>query len=173
MSAISTYKEPKDILFKLLREGRRTWLSNGIEEKSDHFFNYCVTAHSLRDWCIKHLQLSGIDVDLFHKEMNSLNFLAECRDIANSSKHFKLTDTLVSSAFPTQSEFATITGEEHQIDYEITKRLDIEIALSNGSAMDLFRFLHHTSSSWIDVLRRKGIPTEDGFHTIYMFIEYR
>lgn len=173
MSAVSTYKEPKDLLFKLLREGRRTWLAKNIEDKSDHFFNYCITAHSLRDWCIKHLQLSGNDVDLFHKEMNSINCLAECRDIANSSKHFKLKDSLVSSAFPTQSEFASITGEEHQIDYEITKRLDIDIVLSNGNTMDLFWFLHQTSSSWIDVLKRKNIPTEDGFDTIYMFIEWR
>lgn len=146
MSTISTYKEPKDVLFKLLREGWRTWIADNFVEKSDHFFNYCITAHSLRDWCIKYFTLSGEDVTKFHTEINLIDYMAESRDIANSSKHFKLASLLVKSAFPTMSDFVTIKGEENQIDYELTKRPDIVISLSNGDTIDLFGFLNKTSS---------------------------
>lgn len=175
MSAIASYKEPQDIIFKLLREGRRVWLANDHQDKCDHFFNYCITSHALRDWCIKYLNLQGADKNNFHTEMNLLKYLGECRDIANSSKHFGLTSgsSLVSSAFPKESEFFAITGIEDQQDYEKVKRSDIEISLSSGDKLDLFIFLHHTSSSWIEVFKNKNIPINPGYSPIYMFLEYR
>ena len=175
MSVISTYKEPQDVLFKLLREGRRTWLALDPQEKCDHFFNYCVTAHALRDWCIKYLNLTGADKDNFHTEMNSIMYFGECRDIANSSKHFGLDSktSLISDAFPTESEFAVITGEENHEQYEKVKRRDLAISLASGVSLDLFGFLHHTSTNWIEVLKRKNIPINPGYSPIYIFIEYR
>ena len=175
MSTIAVYKEPQDLVFKLLREGRRTWLTSDTQEKCDHFFNYCVTAHALRDWCIKYLQLSEADKNIFHAEMNTIKYFAECRDIANSSKHFGLDSkaSSVSTAFPIESEFAAITGEQNSEQYENVKRMDISIALNDGSSIDLFGFLHHTANNWIETLKRKKIPINDGYHTIYMFIEHR
>ena len=175
MSAIVAYKEPQDLIFKLLREGRRTWLASDPQEKCDHFFNYCVTAHSLRDWCIKYLQLSDAEKSNFHTEMNTIKYFAECRDIANSSKHFGLDSKIssVSTAFPTESEFAVITGEQNSEQYESVKRMDISISLTDGTNVDLFGFLHLTANNWIETLKRKNIPINNGYHTIYMFIEHR
>lgn len=174
MSIINAYKEPQDLIFKLLREGRRTWLSFDLQEKCDHFFNYCVTAHALRDWCIKYLQLSDANASNFHTEMNAIKYFAECRDIANSSKHFGLNSKApsVSTAFPTRSDFGIITGEKNPDLYEMVKRMDISILLADGSSVDLFDFLLHTTNNWIETLKRKGIPINDCFSPLYIFIEH-
>lgn len=173
MSVLSTYKQPQDLVFKLLREGRRTWLASDPQNKCDHFFNYCVTAHALRDWCAKHLQLSEADKSAFHEEMNSIKYFPECRDIANSSKHFGLDSkaACVSVASPKESEFAIISGDGNADERGLVKRQDISIALADGTQIDLFGFLHNAANSWIEVLKIKAIPINSGYNTIYMFIE--
>jgi hypothetical protein len=174
LSTINAYKKPQDLVFKLLREGRRTWITSDCQEKCDHFFNYCVTAHALKDWCIKHLNLSKVEKERFHTEMNAIQYFSECRDIANSSKHFGLDnkESSVMTAFPVQSEFAVITGELDSGQYEKVKRMDISILLIDGIRIDLFGFLHHTANNWIETLKRRGIPCKDGYSPAYMFIEY-
>lgn len=171
MSAITIYKEPQDILFKLLREGRRAWYAEVDQDKCDHFYNFCVTAHSLRDWCIKYLGLSGSALNDFHTEMNTIKYFAECRDIANSSKHFGLDNktSLVSSASTIESEFAAITGMENGECYQKVNRKDIAITLSDGTCKDLFGFLHFVASNWIGVMKNKRVPINSGYHPIYIF----
>ncbi|PIL42053.1 hypothetical protein CR105_26380 [Massilia eurypsychrophila] len=53
----------------------------------DHFFNFCITAHSLRDWIIN---LQMVERQSVHDRCNQVSELAACRDIANASKHFDL-----------------------------------------------------------------------------------
>lgn len=173
MSTINCYAEPQDLVFKMLREGRRTWLTSDPQDKCDHFFNYCVTAHALRDWCIKYLQLSDTEKNSFHEEMNGIKYFVECRDIANSSKHFGLDvkASSVSTVFPTQSEFAVITGKQNSEHYEKVKKMDINISLADCSSIDLFGFLHYTANNWIETLKRKGIPINNGYSSFYMFVE--
>jgi hypothetical protein len=174
MSVISAFKEPKDVLSKLLREGQRTWRATDPQEKCDHFFNYCVTAHSLRDWCIKHLNLDETDKAAFHSEMNLIRYFGECRDIANSSKHFGLDNRVsaVTAATTTESNFVVLAGGNAQVDLPTSTRSDIAISLSDGTSIDLFGFLHHTSAGWIDVLKNKNISPDASSRPEYMFIEY-
>jgi hypothetical protein len=175
MSIISSYKEPKDLLEKLVREGQRTWRSQQLDHKCDHFFNFCVTAHALRDWCIDYLRLAGSDKDSFHKEMNTLKYLAECRDIANSSKHFSLSKpSLVSSATPTVTKFAKMLPGGVVNEGEEAEGLNLSLLFADGTEVDLFLFLHETASTWINVLARKGIPSVPGDQNmivLYMMAE--
>lgn len=53
----------------------------------DHFFNFCVTAHSIRDWVI-HSQ--NAPRQAVHDRCNRVEVLPACRDIANAGKHFAL-----------------------------------------------------------------------------------
>jgi hypothetical protein len=171
MSVISAYKEPQDILYKLLREGRRTWRAADQQEKCDHFFNYCVTAHSLRDWCIKHLNLHGKDLSDFHSDMNSKEFFSECRDIANSSKHFGLDNKVssVTAASPTVSDFAILTSNGVMLNGPLVPRPDINISLDDGTSVTLFKFLHCTSLGWIEVLKNKNIAVDEECGPLYIF----
>jgi len=47
------------MLLKLIREGNRITFEDEYENISDHFFNFSITAHSLRDWCIKYQGLQS------------------------------------------------------------------------------------------------------------------
>ena len=98
MPIFKGYETPCDLLAKLLREGRRANFSGpGPDDIYDHLFNFCVTAHSLRDWCIKYLDLTAKAKDDFGSRCNQSVYLEYARDIANSSKHFTLSRDRTSS----------------------------------------------------------------------------
>lgn len=170
MSAINIYNEPQDILFKVLREGRRTSLTEDPIEKCDHFFNFCVTAHSLRDWCIKYLKIA--DTNSFHDEINRNFYFGVCRDIANSSKHFGLDKpkSTVNEAKTNKSKFALLDGTDNPA--AIVEREDILITLSDGTTLNLFEFLHNIGNGWMEIFKNKLIPINKSLDTSYMFIQY-
>lgn len=176
MSAIYFYTKPSDLFEKLLREGRRAFWGGNPQEICDHFFNYCVTSHALRDWCIKHLKLHGDEIKNFHDEMNTYKYFPECRDIANSSKHFGLDNAKPSSpkvSSDTQEMFGVMTGENGEV-YQCRRMQSLSIRVSNGPAVDLWSFLHFTSSNWINIFKEKHIDLPDlspGNGPEYMFME--
>nr|MBF0684875.1 hypothetical protein [Pseudomonas sp.] len=90
MSFISGINEPKDMLLKLVREGNRVNFEEDSENVMDHFFNFSVTAHSLRDWCINYLSQQSNKKQL-NQIWDNEKYLVIAKDIANSVKHFKIT----------------------------------------------------------------------------------
>lgn len=90
MSFISGINEPKDMLLKLVREGNRVNFEENSENVMDHFFNFSVTAHSLRDWCINYLSQQSNKKQL-NQTWDNEKYLVIAKDIANSVKHFKIT----------------------------------------------------------------------------------
>lgn len=173
MGKIRFYKNPEDILFKILREGRRTWLAENIEDKCDHFFNFCVTAQALRDWCIKYLKLiDQKEKEIFHEEINKHKYFKECRDLANSSKHFTLTkdNSSVISTKTLFSEFRPLTGFDNSNYLPSKEKLDINIILSDETVC-LFEFLHFIALGWIEIFKIKKIPLADGADPIIMYME--
>jgi hypothetical protein len=105
--------------------------------------------------------------------MNSIKYFGECRDIANSSKHFGLGSGLstVTAATTTESDFAVLTRGYAGVDLPTIRRPDIAISLSDGTNIDLFGFLHYTSVGWIGVLKNKSISLDANSRPEYMFIE--
>jgi hypothetical protein len=82
---------PHDLLNKLERESTRVFDSVKTENKIDicvFFFNYCVTAHSIRDWIKKDPNFK-FDKSEIHDICNKFPELEACRDIANSNKQAK------------------------------------------------------------------------------------
>lgn len=89
MSFLAEFSEPSDLLLKLLREASRITFSRDTEDRADFVFNFSITAHALRDWCIKKQSISGeADKKEVHQEWNKHDCLVIARDIANSTKHF-------------------------------------------------------------------------------------
>ena len=78
---------------KLERESYRAFHSNSAIHKADHFFNFCVTAHAMRDYCLEYLcKLTKSDKQPFHDAWNAVPSLVAAMEIANSAKHFVLRD---------------------------------------------------------------------------------
>src|SRR5262245_35593866 len=75
---------------KLEREAYRAYHSRSPLHKADHFFNFCVTAHSLRDYYFKRRRIRKNAQAPYHTLWNKNPALVAVRDIANSTKHFTL-----------------------------------------------------------------------------------
>jgi hypothetical protein len=104
--------------------------------------------------------------------MNSIKCFGECRDIANSSKHFGLDKvSTVTAASIKESDFAVMTGGDAQVDFQNIKKLDITLSLLDGTNISLFEFLHYTCLGWNSVLKKKNIPVAAKCDPIYIFIE--
>ena len=172
MSVISFYQEPKDLFLKLAREGRRAWITDSKEDSADHLFNYCITAHSLRDWCIKYL---SIPKNEFHEVCNNYERLQWCRDIANSSKHFGLgteKTSTVSKVNEIKDELVTITPDG-QYSSNTQSRDSFIIEKPNGENELLMMFLFYSFSNWEEIFDKYQIPRYPDSLKTEMFIEFK
>jgi len=175
MSVIEGFKFPKDLLEKLAREGGRAWKSTNVEDKADHFFNFCVTSLSLRDWCITYLELEGVKKNDFY-EMHSKNeWLNYCGSIANASKHFKLKEgrnSAVKSVESKVSKLVTLGPDGKEIEGLSTERASFDIEVLDGEVKDLLTILFYCVNQWEDVFKEHNIPSPDLNLKMNMFIEY-
>jgi hypothetical protein len=55
MALTARLDSPAALFRKLEREAYRAFHASTPLEKSDHFYNFCVTASSMRDYCHEHL----------------------------------------------------------------------------------------------------------------------
>ena len=81
-----------EALFKKLeREFVRTFHHKNLTHKSDHFYNFCITSHSMHDHIAEMLGVITKDdkKNLFATWPANL-YITAAADIANSAKHFKL-----------------------------------------------------------------------------------
>jgi hypothetical protein len=173
MSIIQTYEEPIDIYVKLVREGQRLWTSNNIDDKSDHLFNFCVTSLSLRDWCIKHLKLTGKQRSDFLDYHSADKYLKYCGDIANMSKHLTLDAgraTNICSLQSVQTEIARMLPDGAFMPDVIT-RPSFSILDVDGSETDLFLFLFQVLSSWEKIFKKYKLPYFQEHFKTCVFIE--
>ncbi|GED43677.1 hypothetical protein [Cobetia marina] len=165
MSILPVLDSPNDLLMKLCRESMRTYTAKSIEEVSDHFFNFCITAHAHRDWIIKY---SDLDKKSVHCYFNQYETLRMCRDIANASKHFGLDRQKPSSVLSVQEKELSFrpmtTGEVDP------KRLIIKPSLiiisENGTKVPLKFFMEECIESILKVLKNFSIEHKENiFHT--------
>ena len=175
MAVIQVYNCPKDMLGKLVREGRRTWLSQDLKEKSDHFFNFCVTSVSIRDWCISYLGLIDPHKGDFYKEHSNNQWLNYCASIANSSKHLKLhTDRIehITSVDGQASEHILIDSNGNPIKNSNNERLTFKIETKDGDTLELMSFLGNVVDSWEEIFEKYGIKISEENLKVLMFVEY-
>lgn len=150
MSVIPSLQNPNDLLLKLCRESINVYTSKKDEEVLDRFFNFCITAHSLRDWVIKS---SGLDQKTIHDYCNLFDSLKMCRDIANANKHFGLDPGKVSSvAAIDEKELSYRPMVPGKIDTKtIIKKPSLEVIDQNGNRVNLKDFMNNSIEAWVDV----------------------
>lgn len=85
---------PLEALHKLERESHRAFHHKNYTHKSDHFYNFCITALSIKDYVFSHLGIEKAeDKQPYYDEWASINCLRAATEIANSSKHSILNNT--------------------------------------------------------------------------------
>ena len=144
---------------KLEREAYRAYHQRDRIHKVDHFFNFCVTAHSLRDYFLSEGKVpKGKASDQFHKQWNSFPELIAVKEVANSSKHFSLwTAPETKNVRGGTGGFVDIYVNDSG-DYMArpVKAPDIFITLSDGSRFDLYIFTRAVLEIWRAFLKAQG-----------------
>jgi hypothetical protein len=90
MSLSASLKSPVSLFWKLERESYRAYHARTPLQKADHFYNFCVTASSMRDYMLEHLgKVLPRDQQPYYTAWNSVPALEAAAEIANSAKHCK------------------------------------------------------------------------------------
>jgi hypothetical protein len=189
MSKITGLDRPNDLLIKLIREASRLRFETDEKHRLDHFFNFSVTANSLRDWCAEALY-PGSSNTLFKKQKKSLNLtwdkvaaLNAAKDIANSAKHFNIRqyvpdveNTKSSASKQVVLEFlnnsSTIDiafdnlGREKAIETP-----SFEIAFTDDSKMGLDQFIIDTVCYWMQFFDENSIYRDPDYQASLVFFE--
>lgn len=174
MSLIHSFKEPKDILRKVAFEGNLLLWTEDFQWLAYTLFNFSVTAHALRDWCLKHL---GVPKDSpqengFHNSWNQIEALVVVREIANSSKHFGLRKaSTVLSVNPATAPWVPFWSErDFESPHEPVERASYAVSFSDGNSLEIYELVRITYDTWLGFFRRHNIPHEKPDHVAELFI---
>lgn len=164
MSLRYFYISPADLLNKLEREFNRTFHAAADfrkEEMCDHFFNFCVTAHALRDWVKKHPNFPA-ELDV-HEKCNKFPELAACRDIANSNKHFNFEPTRVAKGAVISRSNVVDVYEDKNGDLQVAdprESIEISIVIEGEPIQESHQFMKRVIDTWSGLLKEFNIPFE-------------
>lgn len=158
MSLTPTIKHVAALYRKLEREEYRTLHCRVAAHRADHFLNFCITAHSMKDHLLEHLGRTGKpDPRSLHQRWKQYPSIVAAGEIANSVKHFVLRDR--KSKHPITPETKAVRpGRSRYVDvYQLpsgeltTKEVcipDYFVRLSDGTRHDLYSFMQEVLGFW-------------------------
>ena len=169
MSLRFHYIGPADLLNKLERERHRTFHAAAQLQKEamcDHFFNFCITAHALRDW-IKKAPSYNTKIDI-HAKCNSFPELEACRDIANSNKHYEFNELKKKTRGAVVGGSSVIDVYENENGELVTtgprESIEISIVIEGEPIRDSHDFMDRVIKIWQSILSEYSIPFESIYH---------
>jgi hypothetical protein len=152
---------------KAEREAYRSYHAISKEHKADHFFNFCVTAHSLRDFFFEQQVIPREPARTAYYSLWTVEpLLVAVEEIANLSKHFQLRDRktqqprkpktrhLVHKPGTTFHVYVTPSGAITTIP---RPSREILITASDGSRHELWSFQIDVLEYWREFLNAHGI----------------
>lgn len=153
--------EPLQVLHKLEREMHRAFHHQNYAHKADHFFNFCITALSLKDFVLKYLNItSEQEKTTYYGAWSSVSCLQAASEIANTVKHCRLkhaprTQTVELSKSVVVNMLLNDSGSDFkQIDQVIP---DYKVTLSDGRELHVYEFSRNVIDYWKGYLQSLGI----------------
>lgn len=161
----------ENLFWKVERESYRTWHARNAYHKADHLYNFCISAHALRDYYFK----MGLDSPppedakrRQHEEWNHVPVLVAVRDIANSAKHWKLrrpADTIGVQPGSDVSVDVYMSEDETMLDQVSIPAWVIEI--TPDTKYDTWSFLSEVMEYWRKFLDSKGVVIQEQPRSVY------
>ena len=152
---------------KLEREFVRAFHHKNLVHKSDHFYNFCVTAHSMRDHFLE--RLGKVDRSDRAPYINAWDLepcIVAVMDIANTVKHYQLR---TKKGLPKSPRAKRVSdGKTTLFDVFLTsdgtptfrKRSNVPtiiITLEDGGRLEMYEFMESVRSYWNRLLSTNGI----------------
>lgn len=152
---------------KAEREQYRAHHQRGAIHKADHFYNFCITVDSLRDYLLERLgKVTSKERRLVESELLENSLIVTVADVANTAKHFQLRarsgvtrNAKAKSVKHARTTMYDIFLDEHQ-DIVVKKRpsqATLHITNEDNSRYDLYVFMHDVLEFWTGELTRHGV----------------
>ena len=144
---------------KLERELYRVHHQRNRINKADHFYNFCVTAHSLRDYFFHEKEISSESMqEEYHESWNRDPVLVAVKEIANSSKHFALRKAPKTKRVRSgKNDFVDIyVNDQGEILTRVVAVPDYFVTLPDGSRHELYVFMDVVLLIWRQFLKVNG-----------------
>ncbi len=169
MDLTPTLNSVKDLLKKLEREAYRAYHSKHPVNMNDHFFNFCITAHSMKDYFFEESNIYDKELrEQYFVEWNNDQFLIACREIANSSKHLVLRDRegepvniRTKEVYLGESDFVLLRSENGELKESFVVGNDIFVVLTDNHRVTLYEFTTHVEHYWYRFLERNCMIQND------------
>lgn len=149
---------PLALFRKMERESYRAFHAKTPLHKADHFFNFCVTASSMRDDVLEHLgKIDRADKQPYFDSWAKVPALVAAGEISNSSKHFILRESKTGKAKQPVTRavrmrksafvefYVNVGGQLSAI--QVT-RSEVSFTLSDGNVLELYAFSDNVCSYW-------------------------
>ena len=151
---------------KAERDAYRAFHAKSKAHKADHFLNFCITVHALRDFFLEAHNVPVAARDTYHDNWNAEPLLVAVKDIANLSKHFQLRER--KSGKPRSPKTRRLVRRRGQVVDVYVSAMgnianvtrpahEITITTSDGARHDLWTFQIDVLDYWRDYLRRQSI----------------
>jgi len=167
MPLASALSSPAALFRKLERESYRAYHATSPTHKADHFFNFCVTAASMRDYCLEHLgKIEKNDKRPYYQTWSQVPALVAASEIANSSKHFVLRDKRSGVATTPRtrtfrmkkSHFVSVYAHsDGKLSAVPTEHAEVSVTLSDGTILELHSFTKQVVDYWRAYIFSLGI----------------
>jgi hypothetical protein len=164
-----TLDSPSALLRKLEREAYRAFHASRPVHQADHFYNFCVTAHAMRDHVMENLGHTSNKSarDAFHTDCNTEPLLVTVGEIANATKHFVLRypdgqprPMRTRSVRPGTGRIVHVfRGADGTLRSRSAWAPDILVRVSDGRSYPLWLFTQKVIDKWRTILRARGIRT--------------
>lgn len=152
--------DPLSIIHKLEREAHRAFHHRNYVHKSDHFYNFCVTALSLKDYIFFHLDITDVkDKQPYYDEWASVNCLKAATEIANASKHCNLNNTPKTKGIEQTTSTVVnvyISGNSETKEVAV-EAPDYVVQLPDKSTLLLYEFTREVIEYWKTYMGSIGI----------------
>ena len=153
---------------KLERELVRSFHERNPTHRADYFFNFCITAQSLRDYFFERLnKISPADQQPVNDAWALVPTIVAVSDIANTAKHFQLRDrkTKLPRAPRTIRVRRGRTTEAHVYtnangEFQVVKRTGVPtyvVEVQGGKTYELYAFMAEVVDFWRAQLKSYGI----------------
>jgi hypothetical protein len=166
MQLTTRLNSPHALFRKLERESYRAYHAPTPLHKADHFFNFCVTASSMRDYCLEYLgAITKAQRQPHYDAWSKVPLLVAAAEIGNSAKHFVLRDP-TGSKKPVKTRGARMKPMGFVDVYEDTSgqfhvvpitRTEVMVTLSDGTKLQLYSFTEGLLAYWKQYLSSIGV----------------
>lgn len=152
---------------KVLRERYRVWHARDFTHKADHFYNFCITVHSLRDYFLAHMGWleDNEKKQEHHVRWNSDEVLRAVKEIANSAKHFSLRKPPQTEALEETTDTAVdVYDDDGELILVPVVIPDLVVTMASGKEYGLWEIMWKVSEYWRMFLADAGIAIGDDPH---------